>query len=173
MTVCNSIECNECNSVEESNLNNQQFRLDKINKIKDCFIGEIKQRELMSKKLSKYIAFCDYFDKSLIVLSATNGSLSIALFTIVIGTPVGIASASASLSLAFSLSTGLVKKLLKTTRNKKKHNKVTILDRSKLSSIESKIFEALINNQIGHEDFLTIINEERNYRELKESIRRT
>ena len=42
---------------------------------------------------------------------------------------------------------------------------------SKLNSIQSKISEALINNQISHEDFMTIINEERNYRESKESIR--
>ena len=70
------------------------------------------------------------------------------------------------------MSTGLVKKLLKTTRNKKKkHNKIVILARSKLNSIESKISEALTNNQIIHKDFKTIINEERNYRELKESIR--
>ena len=46
-----------------------------------------------------------------------------------------------------------------------------MLARSKLNSIESKISEALINNQISHEDFITIINEERNYRELEESIR--
>ena len=45
-----------------------------------------------------------------------------------------------------------------------------MLARSKLNSIESKISEALINNQISHEDFIRIINEERNYRELKESI---
>ena len=64
------------------------------------------------------------------------------------------------------------KKLLKATRNKKKkHNKIVMLARSKLNSIESKISEALINNQISHEDFITIINEERNYRELEESIR--
>ena len=107
-----------------------------------------------------YIAFCDYFDKSLIVLSATSGSVSIASFTTVIGTPVGIASAS--LSLGFSLSTGLVKKLLKATRNKKKkHNKIFILARSKLNSIESKISEALMNNKISHKDFLAIINEEK------------
>ena len=72
----------------------------------------------MSKRLSKYTASFDYFDKSLIVLSATSGSISIASFATVIGTPVGIANAT--FSLAFSLSTGLVKKLLKTTRNKKK-----------------------------------------------------
>ena len=91
-------------------------------------------------------------------------------FAIVIGTPVGIASGS--LSLIFSLSTGLVKKLLKTTRNeKRKHSNIVILARSKLNSIERKISEALINNEISHEDFVTIINEERNYRKLKESIR--
>ena len=149
-------------------LNNQQFRLNKINEIIDYFIAEIKERELMSKRHSKYIASFDYFDTSLIVLFATSGSISIASFPAVIGTPVRIASAS--LSLKFSLSTGLVKKLLKTTTAKKiKHNK--ILARSILNSVESKTSEALMNNQISHENFMTIINEERNYRELKESIR--
>ena len=124
----------------------------------------------MIKRLSKYIASFDYFDKYLIVLSATNRSISITLFATVTGTPIGIGSAS--LSLAFSLPTGLVKKLLKTRRNKKKkHNKIVLLARSILNSIEIKISEALMNNQINHEDFMTIINEQRNYRELKESIR--
>ena len=97
----------ECNSIETSNLDNQQFKLNKINEIKDYFIAEIKERELMSKKLSKCIASFDYFDKFLTVLSATSSSISIASFATVIGTPVRIASAS--LSLTFSLSTGLVK----------------------------------------------------------------
>ena len=61
----------------------------------------------MSKRLSKYIASFGYFDKFLFVLLATSGSISIALFATIIGTPVGMVSAS--LSLAFSLSTGLVK----------------------------------------------------------------
>ena len=79
---------------------------------------------------------------------------------------------SSSFSLACSISTRIVKKVLKTTRNKKKkHNKIVMLARSKLNSIESKISEALINNEISHEDFMTIINEEKKYRELKESIR--
>ena len=77
----------------------------------------IKERELMSKRLSKYIASFDNFSKSLIVLSAASGSISIASFATVIGTPTGIASAS--LSIAFSLSTELVKNFLKITRNKK------------------------------------------------------
>ena len=124
----------------------------------------------MSKRLSKYIASFDYFYKSLIVLSVTTGSISIASFATVIGAPVGIISAS--FSLAFSISTRIVRKLLKTTRNKKKkHNKIVMLARSKLNSIESKISKALMDNEISHEDFETIINEEKKYRELKESIR--
>ena len=53
----------------------------------------------------------------------------------------------------------------------KKHSKIIMLARSKLNGIESKVSEALINNEISHEDFTIIINEERNYRELKDSIR--
>ena len=124
----------------------------------------------MSKRLIKYIASFEYFDKSLIVSSVTTGSISVASFATVIGAPVGIVSASFSLS--FSMFTGVIKNLLKTSGNKKKkHNKVVMLARSKLSSIENKISEALINNEISHEDFMMIINEEKKYRWLNESIR--
>ena len=69
---------------------------------------------------------------------------------------------SASCSLAFSIATGFVKKFLKTTRNKmKKHNKNVMLARSKLNSIETKIDEAVTNNEISHEDFRTIMNEKK------------
>ena len=62
--------------------------------------------------------------------------------------------------------------MLKTTRNKKKnHNKIVMLARSKLYSIESKISGALVNSEINHEDFMTIINEEKKCLELKESTR--
>ena len=141
--------------------NEQQFRLNKINEIKDYFVAEIKERELMSKRLSKYIASFDYFDKLLIVLSVTTGIISIASFATVIRAPVGMVSAS--FCLVFSMSTGIIKELLKTTRSKKeKHNKIVMLARSKLNSKGSKISEALINNQISHEDFMTIINDEKN-----------
>ena len=172
MDECNSIkhDFHKTPNMYPNISNDQQFRLNKINEIKDYFIAEIKERELMSKRLSKYIASFDYFDKSLIVLSVATGSISIASFATVIGAPVGMMSASCSL--AFSITTGFVKKFLKTIRNKKKkHNKIVMLARSKLNSIESKISEALINNEISHEDFTTIINEEKKYRELKESIR--
>ena len=78
-------------------------------KYKGYFVAEIKGRELMKKGLkNKYIASFDYFHKLLIVLSATSGSISIASITTVIGAPVAIASAS--FSLAFSISTVIAKK---------------------------------------------------------------
>ena len=74
--------------------NEQQFRLNKINEIKDYFLAEIRERELISKNVSKYIASLDYFDKSLNVLPILSGSISIASFTTVIGTPWGIIGAN-------------------------------------------------------------------------------
>ena len=125
--------------------NDQQCRLNKINEIKNCFIPDFREREIISKKLSKYIAFFAYLDKSLIVLSEVTGSISIASFATAIGA-------------------------IRTIRNKKKkHNKIVMLTRSKLNSIESKISEALINNKISHEDLMTV---EYIYWELKESVRK-
>ena len=154
-----------------SNISNeQQLRLNEINETKDYFLAEIRERELISKNISKYIASLDYFDKSLNVLSILSGNISIASFATVIGAPAGIIGASCGLT--FSITSGFVKKFLKTIRNKKeKHNKIVMLARSKLNSIESKISKALMDNEISHEDFETIINEEKKYRELKESIR--
>ena len=128
-------------------------------KKKDYFVAEIKERKLMSKRISEYIASFDYFDKSLIVLSVTTSSISIASLATVIRAAVGIAGVI--FSLKFQIFTGIVKTLFKKTRNKNKKRK------RKLNSIESKISEALINNKINYEDFTTVINEEKKYRELK------
>ena len=150
--------------------NEQQFRLNKINEIKDYFLAEIRERELISKNISKYIASLDYFDNSLNVLSILSASISIASFATFIGAPVGIIEGSCGLT--FSITSGFVKKFFKKIRNKKKkHNKIVMLARSKLKSIQSNISKGLMDNEISHEDFETIINAEKKYRELKESIR--
>ena len=70
--------------------NDQQFRPNKINEIKDYFIVGIRERKLTSKNLINYIASFDYLDKSLIVLSVAPGSLSVPLFATTIAAPVGI-----------------------------------------------------------------------------------
>ena len=88
-----------------------KFRLDKINKIKDYFNAEIKERKDIIKKISKYIVAFDYADKLFITLSASFGTLSIASHATVVGIPVGIAGAS--LTLIFTVTTGIVKKNIK------------------------------------------------------------
>ena len=82
--------------------NEQQFRLIKVNEIKDYFLAQIRERELITKNISKYIAFLDYFDKSLNVLSILSGRISVALFAIVIGAPVGIIGASCGLTFSIT-----------------------------------------------------------------------
>ena len=113
MVKCTSIEHNfhKTPNMYPNISNDQQFRLNKINEIKDYFIAEIRERELMSKNLSKYIASFEYFDKSLIVLSVATGSISIASFATAVEASVGIMSASCSL--AISITTGFVKKVFK------------------------------------------------------------
>ena len=75
----------------------------KSSKIENYFNQEINQRELCSKKLSKYVAAFDYIDKVLIVLSTASGGVSIISFVSVAGAPIGIAGAS--FTLIFSLTT--------------------------------------------------------------------
>ena len=129
---------NKSNSVEaigKANLTNQtKFRLDEVSKIENYFIEEINQRKSCIKKLSKYVAVVDCIDQALIVLSATSRGIS--SIGSIVGAPVGIASAS--LTLFFPLTTGIVKKLLNITRKKKKmHDKILMLSKSKLNSIET------------------------------------
>ena len=85
MVEIKSLERNSIESIYTPNLNNQPFRLNKISEMEEYFIAEIKERELMSKKLSKYIFFI-----TLIVLSGTSGGVSIASFATAIGAPIGI-----------------------------------------------------------------------------------
>ena len=158
----------ECNSIETNNIYSNlsdQIRLVKINKIKDYFNLEIQERRILSKKLSKYIATLDYIDKTLIVLSATTGGVSIIYFASVIVAPAGMASAS--FTLVFSLTTGIIKKVLKIKRNKKKkHNKIVILGKSKLNNIEILIPQALIDLEISHKEFETIVNEKESMKKI-------
>ena len=96
----------------------------------------------------------DYIDQALIVLSATSTGGSIISFTSVVGAQVGIASAS----LTFFFSDN--RNRLNITRNKKKkHDKILMLAKSKLNSIEALVSQALIDMEISHEEFITILKE--------------
>ena len=145
-----------------------KFRLDEISKIEDYFIEEISQRKSCSKKRSKYGAVFDCVDKILIVLSSTSCGVHIISSVSVVGAPVGIAGAS----LIFSLTTGIIKKLLSMTRNKKKkHDKILMLAKSKLNSIDTLISQALNDMEVSHKEFVTILKEKDKYEKIKENVR--
>ena len=129
--------------IDKTKLTDQtKLRLYEIKNIENYFINEINERKTYCKKLNKYFAIFDYIDKILIILSATTSGISIISFTSVIGTSVRIVSAS--FTLIFSLSTGIIKKLLNMTRNKKKkYDKILMLAESKFNSIETLISQAL------------------------------
>ena len=163
------LRMNNLNATELKNAN--KYRLDKINKIKEYFDNEIKERKDIIKKLNKYLVSFDYLDKIFITLLASFGTLSIASYTAVVGIPVGIAGSS--LTLIFTIGTGINKSLLKVTKKKKKkHNKIIALAKSKLNMIDTLLSSALNDSKISHEEFTNII-EKSIYENIKENIKDT
>ena len=147
-----------------------KYRLDEINKVRDCFNNEIKERKYIIKRLNKYLVSFDYLDKIFITLSASFGTLSIASYASVVGIPAGITGAS--LTLVFTIGTGISKSLLKVTKKrKKKHNKIIVLAKIKLNTIDTLLSSALNESEISHEEFSNIITEANIYENIKENIK--
>ena len=141
---------NYIEAISKINLSEQtKIRLGEIIGIENYFYQEINERKPYIKKLNKYITIFEYIDKILIVLCATSGGVSIISFTTIVGATVGIISAS--YTLIFSIAKGLIKILLKITRNKKKkHNNILMLAKSKLNNVGTLIFQALNDMEISH-----------------------
>ena len=101
---------------------------------------------------------------------ATTGGVCIVSRATVVGAPVGIASAG--FTIVFSLTTGIIKKLLSVTRNqKKKHDKILMFAKSKFNSIETLLSPALIDMETSHDLFITILKEKNKYKKKKENLR--
>ena len=147
-----------------------KYRLDEINKIRDYFDNEIKERKNIMKKLNKYLVSFDYLDKIFIASSASFGALSIASYASVVSMPAGIAGSS--LTLIFTIGTGISKSLLKVTKTrKKKHNKIIALAKNNLNTIDTLLSSALNDSEISHEEFSNIITEANIYENIKENIK--
>ena len=164
-------ESDSIKSIDKTNLSEHtKFRISEIIGIEIYFHQKINQIKSCSKKVNKYVPVFDYIDKILIVLSATSRGASIISFTSIVGAPIGIASAS--LTLTFSLTTGIVKKTQNITRNKKKkHDKILMLAKSRLNRIETLIAQTLIDMDISHEEFIKILNEKDKYEKRKDKLR--
>ena len=159
------------NEIDRTNLTDRiKFILNGISKIENDFIEEINQRKPCSIKLSKYVAPFDYIDKVLIVLSAKSGEVCIISSASVVEVPVG--TAGASFTLIFAITAKIVKKILSITRNKKKkQDKILMLAKGKLNSIETLVAQVLIDMEISHEEFISIFKEKDKYEKIKEIVR--
>ena len=160
MTATANLELNEITKI----------RLEEINKIKDYFNNEIKERKHTINKINKYTTASDYADTVFIMLSASFGTVSIGSFVTIIDVPVGITSGV--LSLVFTISTGIVKKVLSVTRKtKKKHNKIMVFANNGLNMIETLLSSALSGCDISHEEFEKNINEKIKYEGMKKNVK--
>ena len=161
------LRMNNLNVIELTNVN--KYRIDEINKIRDYFNNEINETKDIIKKLNKYIVSFDYLDKIFIALSASFGTLSIASYASVVGTPAGIASSS--LTLIFTIGTGISKSFLKVTKKRKKKHKIIALAKNKLDTIDTLLSSALNDSEISHKEFTNIITETNIYENIKENIK--
>ena len=152
------------NIIELTHVN--KYRLDEINKIRDYFNNEIKERKDIIKKLNKDLVSFDYLDKIFITLSASFGTLSIASYASVVGIAAGITGAS--LTLVFTIGRGIL-----TKKRKKKYNKIIALAKNKLNTIDTLLSSSLNDSKISHEEFTNIITEANIYENIKENIKNT
>ena len=161
------LKMNENKSIET--IDKTKFWLSEKIGIENYLYREINQRKPCSKKLNKYVTVFDYIDKILIVLSATTSGVSVISFTSIVGAPVGIASAS--FTLIFSLTTGIVEITEYSKKKKEKHDKILMLAKSKLNSVEKLISQALNDMEIIHEEFITIFEEKDKCERIKDNLR--
>ena len=139
----------------------QEFRLKNIDKTSNCLLEEIKQIELMNKKRKKICATVNYIENVLILVSLIIGCISISVFACLLVIHTGITSSAIGLKIC-AITAGIksFKSIIK--EKKKKHDKIVLLAKSKLNSIEVLISNALIDSFITHDEFVLINNVLRN-----------
>ena len=148
----------------------QEFRLKNIDETRNYLIEEINRNELMSKKHKKVCTTLNYIEHFLILASAIAGCISISAFVSLLGIPIGITSTVVGLKICavtagIQMYTSIVKK------KKKKHDKMVLLAKTKLNSIEVLISKALIHSNISHDDFVLINNVLKEFDKMKKEIK--
>ena len=135
----------------------QEFRLKNIDETRNYLIEEINRNELMSKKHKKVCTTLNYIEHFLILGSTITGCVSISAFASLVGIPIGIASSTIGLKICV-ITAGIKKYKSIIKKKKKKHDKIVLLAKSKLNSIEVLISKALIDSVISHDEFVLINN---------------
>ena len=148
----------------------QEFRLKNIDETRNYLIEEINRNELMSKKHKKVCTTLNYIEHFLILGSTITGCVSISAFASLVGIPIGIASSTIGLKICV-ITAGIKKYKSIIKKKKKKHDKIVLLAKSKLNSIEVLISKALIDSVISHDEFVLIHNVPKEFNKMKEEIK--
>ena len=148
----------------------RKFGLKNINETINYFLEEIPQNKLMSKKHIEVCRTLNFIEHFLILASTFTGCISISAFASLLGIPIRITSSAIGLKLC-AIAAGIKRYQSIIKKNKKKHNKIVSLAKSKLNSIEVLISKALIYSVISHDEFVLINNIIKEYDEMKEEIK--
>ena len=148
----------------------QEFRLKNIDKTKYYFLEDIKQNELMSRKYKKLCTTLNYIEHFLILASTITGCISISAFASLLGIPIGITSSAIGLKIC-AITAGIKKYKSIIKKKKKKHDKIILLAKSKLNSIEVLISKTLIDSVISHDKFVLTNNIQKEYDDMKEGAK--
>ena len=123
----------------------QKFRLKNIDKTRNNFIEEIDQNEMMSKKHRRVCTALNYIEHLLILASVVTGCVSISAFVSLVGISEGITSSAVGLNIC-AITAGIKKYKSIIKKKKKKHNKIVLLAKTKLNTIQVLIFRAVIDS---------------------------
>ena len=148
----------------------QEFRLKNIDETRNYLIEEINQNELMSQNLKKICTTLNYIEHFLILASTITGCVSISAFASLVGIPIGITSSAIGLKIC-AITAGIKKYKSIIKKKKKKHDKIVLLAKSKLNSIEVLISKALIDSNISHDEFVLINNVLKEYEDMKKVMK--
>ena len=148
----------------------QEFRLKNIDETRNYLIEEINQNELMSKKHKKVYRVLNYIEHLLILISTVTRCVWISTFASLVGFPIRITSSAIGLKICV-ITAGIKKYKSIIKKKKKKHDKIMLLEKSKLNRIEALISKALIDSVISHDEFASINNVLKEYNEMKEDIK--
>ena len=139
--------------VEEASL---EFRSRKIDETRNHLIDEVKHNDLISGKYKKSCKYLKYAEHLLILASVVTGCISISAFASLDAILVGITSSAVGIKV-LAVTAG-IKKYKSAIKKKKKHDKIMLLGKDKLNTIELLISKALIDWDISHDEFASVNN---------------
>ena len=167
--VINLKDVLKINMAEEISL---EFRLRKTDETRNYLLDEIKHNNLMSEKYRNTCKYLNYVEHFLIIASTVTDCVSISAFASLVCVPVGITSSAVEINVS-SITAGIKRYKPIKKKRKKKHDKIVLLGKDKLNTVEVLISKASIDLYIGHDKFVSVNTVLREYYEMKKEINKS